>query len=56
MRLNPPKKMTWYLSLILAVISLVSFFVVIPVLSGVSYWIMGAAWLILFLGNFIKGF
>lgn len=56
MRLNAPKKIVWMISLILAIISLIAFFVAIPFVSGITYWVMGVAWLLLFLGSFLKGF
>ncbi len=56
MRLNAPKKIVWYLSLLLAVISLIGFFVTIPIVTGtVVYWVMAVAWLLLFLATFVKG-
>ena len=56
MRLNAPKKIVWLLSLILAVISIISYFVAIPVVTGaITYWVMGAAWLLLFLATYLKG-
>jgi hypothetical protein len=56
MRLNAPKKMVWLLSLILAIISIIAYFVVIPVVTGITFWVMVAAWLLLFLATFLKGF
>ena len=56
MRLNAPKKIVWIISLILAVVSIISYFVTIPVIQGaVTYWIMCAAWLLLFLATKLKG-
>jgi len=56
MRLNATQKIVWMLSLVLAVISLIGFFVTIPVVTGsVVYWVMGVAWLLLFLATFVKG-
>jgi polyferredoxin len=56
MRLNAPKKGVWFLSLILAILSIVAYFVVIPVVSGITFWVMVAAWLLLFLATYLKGF
>lgn len=57
MRLNAPKKIVWLLSLVLAVISIISYFVAIPVVTGaITYWVMGVAWLLLFLATYLKGF
>lgn len=56
MRLNAPKKIVWILSLILAVISVIGFFVTIPIVTGaVVYWVMAVAWVLLFLATFVKG-
>ena len=56
MRLNAPKKAVWFLSLILAVVSIVAYFVAIPVVSGITFWVMTAAWLLLMLATYLKGF
>lgn len=56
MRLTPPKKIIFIISLILAIISLVAHFVNIPVATQYQYWIMVAAWLLLTLGVALKGF
>lgn len=57
MRLTPPKKIVFIISLILAIISIVATFVDIPVVSDhYEYWIMLAAWAILAAGVFLKGF
>jgi hypothetical protein len=55
MRLNAPKKVVWFFTLILAIISIIAYFVVIPVVTGITYWVMVAAWLILFLATYLKG-
>ena len=56
MRLNAPKKIVWIITLLLAIVSLLGYFVHIPVVTKFSYWIMGVAWLLLFLATFLKGF
>jgi uncharacterized membrane protein len=56
MRLTPPKKIVFMISLILAIISIVATFVDIPVASDYEYWIMVVAWAILAAGVFLKGF
>lgn len=56
MRLNAPKKIVWLISLILAVISIVGKFVVIPIVTVYGFWIMGVAWLLLLLATYLKGF
>jgi len=56
MRLNAPKKWVWWLSLILVVVSIVGYFVSIPFVTTYKFWIMGVAWLLVFLGTCLKGF
>ncbi len=56
MRLNAPKKIVWLISLILAVLSVISYFVVIPFVTVNAFWVMGVAWFLIFLGTFLKGF
>lgn len=56
MKLNAPKKIVWMISTIIAVVSVVSLYISIPVVSAHAFWFMGVAWLLLFLGNVLKGF
>ena len=55
MRLNAPSKFSWIISLILGLLSLVSYFVAIPFVTVNLYWFMGAGWLLLILATFLKG-
>jgi len=56
MRLNPPKKIVFLLSLILAILAVVGHFVVIPFVTLYQFWILLAAWVLLAAGNYFKGF
>ena len=56
MRLNAPKKIVWLISLIIAVLAIISTFVVIPFITINAFWVMGVAWLLLLLATFLKGF
>jgi uncharacterized membrane protein HdeD (DUF308 family) len=40
MKLNAPKNITWWISLALGVVGLIASFVSIPVLSGLSFWLV----------------
>jgi len=53
--MNAPKKITWFISLIVGALSLVAHFVNIPFVTVNQYWFMGVAWLLLIVANFIKG-
>jgi hypothetical protein len=55
MKLTPPKKIIWILSVIIAVLSIVGYFVVIPFISVNAFWVMGVAWLLMFIGVTFKG-
>lgn len=56
MRLNAPKQITWWIALIVEVIGILAYFIAIPVLSGIVFWILLIGFVILFLGTFLKGF
>lgn len=56
MRLSAPKKITWWISLILAVLGVLGKYVAIPVISGLNWWLLLVGFLLLWLGTFIKGF
>lgn len=56
MRLNAPKKIVWFISLILAVLGIVATFITIPFVSTYAIWVVALGWLLLFLGNILKGF
>jgi hypothetical protein len=56
MKLNAPTKLTWIVSLILGLLSLLSYFVAIPFVTVNMYWFMGLGWLLLVLATFLKKF
>ncbi|WP_310620869.1 hypothetical protein [Flexibacterium corallicola] len=57
MRLSPPSFILFLLALALGICSLLVYFSVmhIPVVSGNAYPTMGIAWLLLVLGNMLRG-
>ncbi len=56
MRLSPPTKNVFYLSVVLVAVGLVAQVVTIPFLSSVAFWIVLVGYLLLFLGNTMTGF
>jgi len=57
MRLNAPKKSTWWVALILAIIAVLTNWVVaISFLTPYACFILLAAFIIIWLGTFVKGF
>ena len=60
MRLNPPKRITFWVSAALAAVSVIVYIVhliviTIPYLGAVGYVVLLAAFVLLFLGLLIKG-
>ena len=55
--MNPPKKVTLLVSLILAVVAVLSFLGIIPVgfLKNNAFWVAVAGYALLFLGCVFKG-
>lgn len=56
MRLSPPTKLVFYISAVLALLGLIGTFVSIPFVSGFAFWFVLVAYILLFLGNALKGF
>lgn len=55
MNFNEPKVITFWIAVVVAVIALIAFIVTIPVLSGIAFWLMLIAFVILAAGNLLKG-
>jgi hypothetical protein len=53
MRLTPPKKIVWWISLILGAVGLIAMFV--PGIGAYAFWFVLAGLILLLLGNAIKG-
>lgn len=53
--LTPPTKLTFYLSLLLAVLGVVGFFVTITFISDYAFWFVTVGYVLLALGNSMKG-
>lgn len=55
MSLTPPKKTTFRLALLAAIVSLALRFVDVGVLADLSYWLMAAAFVLLAIGSVFTG-
>jgi heme/copper-type cytochrome/quinol oxidase subunit 1 len=55
MKLNAPKQATWLIALLLALVGVVAHFVAIPVLSGISFWLVLVAFVLLLVATMTKG-
>lgn len=55
MNLNAPTQIVFLVSLILAILAVVSVFVTIPTITANAVWVAIAAYVVLAIGNLFKG-
>jgi hypothetical protein len=55
MTLSAPTQVVFWISVILAIIALVGFFVVVPYVTAYAFWIAIAAYVVLALGCLMRG-
>jgi uncharacterized membrane protein len=55
MNLSEPKTTTFWIAVVLAVLGVLAAIVKIPVLSGIAIWLVVAGFVVLALGNLMKG-
>jgi len=55
MELSAPKQVTWWVALVLGVIGLIAQLVTIPVLSGLAFWIVLVALILMLVAAFLPG-
>ncbi|MGI6206577.1 MAG: hypothetical protein ACOYEW_00075 [Anaerolineae bacterium] len=55
MQLSPPKRVTWNLSLLLAVVGVATWLVDVGLGPDGPFWLVTAAFAVLALGNILKG-
>jgi hypothetical protein len=53
MKLNPPKKITYYVAVVLALLGLI--FQFIAVVNPISFWLLLVAFILLAAGNIVQG-
>jgi hypothetical protein len=56
MRLNPPTKVVFWISVVLAVLGLIGQYVSLPFVSDFAFYFVLVGYILLFLGNTLKGF
>jgi hypothetical protein len=56
MRLTPPKRVVFYLSVLFAAAGLIGYFVDLTFLSSNAFFLLAVGYILLFLGNAVKGF
>lgn len=55
MTLNEPKVITFWIAVVLALLGVIASLVTVPVLSGFAFWLVVLAFVLLALGNMVKG-
>lgn len=55
MKLSPPKKITFWVSVALGLLGLIGTFVSIPVVSGLAFWFVFVGFALLVAGLLLKG-
>lgn len=57
MKLSAPKKVVWWIALILAVLGILENVIGLPVIGpAAGFWLVAAGYVLLFLGTLVKGF
>ena len=56
MKLSAPKLITFEVAVAVVILGLIGYFVTIPVLSGLAFWVVVLGFVILAVGNLIEGF
>jgi hypothetical protein len=56
MKLTPPKKIVFWVATVLAALGLLASFVAIPFVSANAFWFVVVGFVLLWLGNTVKGF
>lgn len=55
MKFNAPKKVTWWIALIIGVVGIIAELVTIPVLTPIAFWLVAIGFVLLLLATCIKG-
>ena len=56
MKLSAPKNVTWWVAVVLGVLGLLGSFMTIPVISGLSFWLLFLGFAVLAVATMIEGF
>ena len=56
MKLSPPKHITFWVAVVLALLGLIGALVTVPVLTGASFWLVLVGFVVLAAGNLFDGF
>ena len=55
MQISAPKQITFWIAVVIAVVGLLAKLVTIPVLTGLAFWLVLIAFIVLAAGNLMEG-
>ena len=55
MKLNAPKQATWIVAVVAGVLGFIGTYIEIPVVSGIAFWLIFGAFVLLALATYLKG-
>ena len=55
MKLSAPKQVTWIVAVVAGVLGFIGTYVAIPVVSGIAFWLIFGAFVLLVLATYLKG-
>ena len=55
MNLSAPKNMTWWIAVVLGMLGLLGNFVALPVIGGMSFWLLFLGFAVLAIATFVDG-
>ena len=55
MRLSPPKRITWWIAVVVGVIGILSYLLVIPTLVGFAFWLVAIGFALLAIATAVEG-
>jgi hypothetical protein len=55
MKLSAPKNITWWIAVVVGVLGFIGNFVAIPVIGGLSFWLLFIGFALLAVATIIKG-
>ena len=55
MKLSAPKNLTWWIAVVVGVLGFLGNFMTIPVISGLSFWLLFLGFAILAIATFVDG-
>ena len=55
MKLSAPKTITWWIAVVAGVLGILGNFVALPVVGGLSFWLLALGFVLLAVATFTKG-